>query len=213
MATEYYRNLRERFEKLRNAFLPAEFSPTGEYADIVYEHTRAYKVLTHAELEYYFEEVAKAIAQKALREWRSSNQVSKPLLALVAYYPGAFEPLPELSTGNHVRMDLEQRISDSCTEYFRYVRSENHGIKERNLIHLFLPIGIKIDELPHDLLISANNYGVMRGAIAHSTRAQQMLQPEEVKRAADEILDNVALLDDLLEPYLLPPAETAGESE
>lgn len=216
MATEYYRKLCERFEKLQNAFLPDEFSPTGEYEDIVYEHTRAYKVLTHAELEYYFEEAAKAIAQKALREWRSSNQVSKPLLALVAYYPGAFEPLPELSNGNHVRMDLEQRISDSCTEYFRYVRSENHGIKERNLIHLFLPIGIKIDELPHDVLISANNYGVMRGAIAHSTRAQQMLQPEEVKRAADEILENVALLDDLLEPYLLPPvppAETAGESE
>lgn len=84
MATEYYRNLCERFENLRDAFLPEEFSPTGEYADIVYEHTRAYKVLTHAELEYYFEEVAKAIAQKALREWRSSNQVSKPLLALVA---------------------------------------------------------------------------------------------------------------------------------
>lgn len=76
MATEYYRNLCERFEKLQNAFLPEEFSPTGEYADIVYEHTRAYKVLTHAELEYYFEEAAKAIAQKALREWRSSNQVS-----------------------------------------------------------------------------------------------------------------------------------------
>ena len=53
MATEYYRNLCERFEKLQNAFLPEEFSPTGEYADIVYEHTRAYKVLTHAELEYY----------------------------------------------------------------------------------------------------------------------------------------------------------------
>lgn len=53
----------------------------------------------------------------------------------------------------------------------------------------------------------------MRGAIAHSTRAQQMLQPEEVKRAADEILGNVALLDGLLEPYLLPPAETACESE
>lgn len=175
MATEYYRNLCERFEKLQNAFLPEEFSPTGEYADIVYEHTRAYKVLTHAELEYYFEEAAKAIAQKALREWRSSNQVSKPLLALVAYYPGAFEPLPELSNGNHVQMDLEQRISTSFTAYFSYVNSENHGIKEKNLIHLFLPIGIRIDELPHDLLISANNYGSMRGAIAHSTRAQQML--------------------------------------
>lgn len=216
MATEYYRNLCERFEKLQSAFLPEEFSPTGEYEDIVYEHTRAYKILTHAELEYYFEEVAKAIAQKALREWKDSSRVSKPLLALVAYYPGTFEPLPELSTGNHVRMDLEQRINESLTKYFNYVNAENHGIKEKNLIHLFLPIGIKIDELPHDLLISANNYGSIRGAIAHSTRAQQTLQPEEVKRAADEILENVALLDGLLEPCLLlpvPPAETSGEGE
>lgn len=60
MATEYYGTLCDRFEKLKLAFLPEEFSPTGEYEDIVYEHTRAYKVLTHAELEYYFEEVAKA---------------------------------------------------------------------------------------------------------------------------------------------------------
>ena len=82
MATEYYGTLCDRFEKLKLAFLPEEFSPTGEYEDIVYEHTRAYKVLTHAELEYYFEEVAKAIAQKALREWRSSNQVHPNMISV-----------------------------------------------------------------------------------------------------------------------------------
>ena len=56
MATEYYKNLCERFKKLREAFLPEEFSPTGEYADSVFECTRAYKAMTHAEVESYFEE-------------------------------------------------------------------------------------------------------------------------------------------------------------
>ena len=67
MATEYYDTLCDRFEKLKLAFLPEEFSPTGEYEDIVYEHTRAYKVLTHAELEYYFEGGCESYCSKSIK--------------------------------------------------------------------------------------------------------------------------------------------------
>lgn len=202
METEYYKKLRERFKKLELAFLPSTFSPTGDYPDdSVFEHARAYKVMTHAELEYYFEEIAKSIAKKAFDEWKN-NHPTKALVALVAYYPGAFDPIPELAKGNNAQKTLDVRINDALTSYYRYIQSENHGIKEKNILHIFLPLGIQIDEIPPDLLIFANNYGATRGEIAHSTRTQKILQPEDAKKDADEILKYVQQFDELLSTYL-----------
>lgn len=202
METEYYKKLRERFKQLELAFLPSSFSPTGDYADDrVFEHARAYKVMTHAELEYYFEEIAKSIAKKAIDEWKN-NHATKALVALVAYYPGTFDPIPDLAKGNNAQKTLDMRINDALTSYYRYVQSENHGIKEKNILHLFLPLGIQIDEIPPDLLIFANNYGSKRGEIAHSTRTQNILQPEDAKKDADEILKYVQQFDGLLKTYL-----------
>lgn len=67
----------------------------------MFEKVRAYKVLAHAEMEYYFEEVALEIAQKAYRKWSSSNKASTPLLSLVAYYDGQFPSPPDMHGGNN----------------------------------------------------------------------------------------------------------------
>ena len=130
MHTEKYIRLKARLNKLRKVYLPRVFSPTGTYTDSVFEKVRAYKVLAHAEMEYYFEEVALAIAQKAYRTWQSGGKSSTPLLSLVAYYEGQFPPPPDMHDGNNSTKDINWRVDTSYTSYNRYVRSNNHGIKE-----------------------------------------------------------------------------------
>ena len=103
MATEYYGTLCDRFKKLKLAFLPKEFSPTGEYDDCVFEHTRAYKAMTHAELESYFEETGKAIAKKAWEEWKENQIASRVLIALVVFQSKT-ESIPE-SVGKNSSKD------------------------------------------------------------------------------------------------------------
>lgn len=69
MHTDKYMRLKNRLNKLKRVYLPSSFSPTGTYSDTVYEKVRAYTVLSHAEMEYYFEEIALSIAEKAYKKW------------------------------------------------------------------------------------------------------------------------------------------------
>lgn len=195
MLTKQYDHLKERFSTLRDIFLPNTFSPTGDYSDEIFEMSRAYKVLTHAELEYYFEQIGMAIAKKAYQDWEDKEVVSKPLVALTVYYSGQYASIPDQKAGNNSDIRLKDRVNKAFTEYCRNVYAENNGIKEKNLLKLFLPIGIDLDSIPDDLIIASNNYGTIRGEIAHTTRTKQNLTPEDVLAAAEDILSQVKTFD------------------
>jgi len=66
-----WKDLRQEIAALRKQFLPDPFHPLGQYADAarVQAHTRAFLVLSHAEIESYLEGWAKEIARAAERVW------------------------------------------------------------------------------------------------------------------------------------------------
>ena len=49
--------LKTQLDRLKDEFLP-EISPTGSYSESQLSRTAAYRVLAHAEIEYYLEERA-----------------------------------------------------------------------------------------------------------------------------------------------------------
>lgn len=202
MSTKQYDHLKERFSILKSVFLPHDFSPTGDYSDEIFEKSRAYKILTHAELEYYFEQIGITIAKKAYKDWEDNGVVSKPLVALTVYYSGQYASIPEQKAGNNSDVGLNVRVNKAFTEYCRNVNAGNNGIKEKNLLKLFLPIGIELDSIPDDLIIASNNYGTIRGEIAHTTKTKQNLTPEDALAAADDILNQVKSFDQIIEPLV-----------
>lgn len=201
MHTEKYLTLQRRLVRLREIYLPQVFSPTGEYNDIDYEKVLAYTVLSHAEMEYYFEETALAIAQKAYNRWTRSKKASTPLLALVAYYTGQYQALPESHDGNRSGEDINARINKAYSEYNSQIRVSNHGIKEKNLLGIFLPIGIEVSEFDENMLIALNNFGATRGRIAHSTRAGQLISPSDALNDVNNIMTYIDPFDSLLSAY------------
>lgn len=201
MHTDKYIGLQRRLSKLRKVYLPRTFSPTGSYSDPVFEKVRAYKVLAHAEMEYYFEEVALAIAQKAYRKWQSNSKASSPLLSLVAYYDGQFPPPPEMHGGNNSARDISWRINTSYTSYNSQIRSNNHGIKEKNILSIFLPIGVKITDIDEGMLLALNNFGSERGLIAHSTRASILTTPDDALASVNNIMNYIDTFDQFLAVY------------
>jgi len=80
-----FRYLRKRLRELRLRFLPRKFSPTGDYSDLQYDRARAYRLLSHAEIESYFEELALKTAVSAFEEWETSQVLSRPILGMLAY--------------------------------------------------------------------------------------------------------------------------------
>lgn len=203
MATGHYQTLCERFKELGNAFLPEEFNPTGEYDDYVFERARAYKAMTHAELESYFEEIGKAIAKKAWEDWKTNQKASKVLVALMIFQSKA-ENIPDSAKQkqNKETRNLIDMVQDAYTSYIKYINGNNNGIKEKNLLHIFLPLGIELTDFPEDLLTSCDSYGSERGEIVHKTRAKQLLQPADAQQSAENLLKQVEELDILLERYL-----------
>lgn len=202
MASLYYKNLEKRLRLLRKAFLPSKFSETGNYNENTYEKARAYKVLSHSEFEYYFEEIACAIAKKAIDEWKVHKKASIVLVALVSYYDGDFNPVPEQKEGNNSSEGLKEKIGIAFTSYCKKVRAHNHGIKEKNILQLFLPISLLAEDFDNNFLIALNNYGNSRGQIAHSTRAQQTLDPKDALWSTDELVSYVKDLDKKLIKFL-----------
>lgn len=66
-------------------FLPPSFNALGVYphSTRVQAHTRAFLVLSHAEIESYLEGWAKEITRSCENVWSSSKRVTKPLAFLL----------------------------------------------------------------------------------------------------------------------------------
>ena len=193
--TKQYQYLCKRYKELKRALLPSKLSLTGNYQNTTFEKVSAFKLLTHAELEYYFEEIALTIAKDAYEKWKKNNIASPALVALLAYCKKDFPAIPESTNDQKSKKGLDERIQDAYTQYNSYVRSNNHGIKEKNMLALFLPIGVKKDQIDNSLLIALDNYGAARGIIAHSTKAKQQSSPSDANQAIKDLIALIASFD------------------
>lgn len=201
MHTKKYNHLQKRLRMLKRVYLPHSFSKTGEYSDTVLEKTRAYTVLVHAEMEYYFEQIALEIAEKAFTKWETSKRTSRPLLALVAYYTGQYQSLPELHTGNRAHENINEKIKMAYTSYNKQIRASNNGIKETNILSIFLPIGVVIENFDENLFIALSNFGSKRGEIAHSTKAQTLSTPDDAYAEVENLLSLIDPFDQFISHY------------
>lgn len=197
--------LLRRHNELQKALLPRSFSPTGNYRSSTYEKVSGYRILVHAEIEFYFEEITKEIIKKAYDRWKADGTVSRTLVALVAYCPAVFKDIPEKTSDQTASEDLQFRVKKSRDFFNTYIRTKNNGIKEKDILALLLPIGVTINDLDNDLLIALNNFGTARGQIAHSTRAQTPMDPSDAVAQVQEVINHLKSLDEkLLNDYLTP---------
>jgi len=60
----------------------------------------------------------------------------------------------------------------------RWVRVENHGIKERNVLKLLLPVGIREHEIETAWLATIDSFGSDRGTTAHQSASKPQALPD-----------------------------------
>ena len=193
--TQRYEYLLHRYKELKHALLPAKASATGSYRNSTYEKVSAFKLLMHAEIENYFEGIVLAISADAYAKWQTSNIASPALVALLAYCKKDFPALPETTADQKAKKGLDERIKDAYDTYNNRIRASNHGIKEKNILAMFLPIGVKIDQIDNNLLIALNNFGAERGNIAHKTKAKQQPSPSDAEQTVNDLLSLIASFD------------------
>ena len=99
MSSSQYRALRTRIRELRLYLLPKQFNPTGSYSPRQYDRARAFRLLTHAEIEWYLEQIVFETANKAYAIWSTRGIITDPIVAMLAYHEGQTSATPESITG------------------------------------------------------------------------------------------------------------------
>jgi hypothetical protein len=169
--------MKRNIEMLRDHLLPAEFDPLGEYTEKVFTDVVAFRVLCHAAIEDYFEERVVEIAQRAQLLSTNGDRVSRPATCLLAFSGLEMRsPPPSLDPDQPSKkktwiddIDVKRKIGNCITNFIRRIKTENHGIREKNLLSMLLPIGFDYSNIDKLMLSELDNYGRLRGEFAHST--------------------------------------------
>ncbi|MEV5742602.1 HEPN domain-containing protein [Microbispora rosea] len=181
MPSPRFEMLMARILELRSNLLPAEFDPTGLYAIQVHECARAFRLLAHAEFEAFIEERAQQIVTRAVNEWLSQGSIRPSLLALVAFESSTGWKETTILAANEKQKkapDLTERVDDARKKYLNYVIMMNNGIKEKNLLRILLPLGVREEHINEQWLSTLEAWATARGELAHkSGKPQKLLDP------------------------------------
>jgi hypothetical protein len=200
------KDLYKEIGRLRKQFLPDPFDPLGDYANQgrVQAHTRAFLVLSHAEVESYLEEWAKEIARASEVIWQSSSKITTPLAFLLGTTAERISLPNTLQVSN--AKDVRQRLADGTVKLFqKYYKQikDNNGVKEKNVLALFGPLGVPSAALGSTLLPNLDTLGAIRGTHAHhSAKAvQSPLDPETEHKRITALLADLVSFDEWLVVY------------
>jgi hypothetical protein len=197
MASQYYRLLINRNKQLCRHFLNrAVFS----YPDtpLSQDKLRAYRLLVHAEIEYYLETIVNNKVQESLSEWEEKSKINIVLLSLLAYNKREFPAVPSVIQGVTTKNDLNFRVHGIISDFFDLITT-NHGIKEKNISNLLIRIGVDAAKIDQTLISNMNSYGGVRGDLAHTTyKIQKLINPYDEKNAAERIINDLQTLDEIV---------------
>ena len=102
--------------------------------------------------------------------------------------------------------DSPQKLADASVKLFQKyykVIKDNNGIKEKNVLTLFGPLGVPASALGSTLLPNLDTLGSLRGSHAHESAkgVASVLDPEtEFKRVTD-LVTELGILDDWFRNY------------
>lgn len=146
-------DLMERIDDLHFRFVP-EISSTGAYTEAEYDNMRAFRLLSHAEIERYLEALVESSLLRmttTIAKWRGAGTASTLVDQIVAY------------TDKQLRNELIKK---------------NHGVRKDNILALLKPLGINGTQLDNVWLETMDAYGAIRGGFAHnSQRATRPVDP------------------------------------
>lgn len=180
-----YKRLLQRISTIEAGYFPP-LKPKGNYTLKEQDDIRAYAFLIHAELEYYFEEIAREKSRETLNKWIANNNYRNSILMSLA----SFHNIPIAK-----KRQLRERLEITLKTYHDSLYG-NNGIKEQNILGILLPLGVLYDDIDNTWLTTISSFGLQRGSIAHqSARVQTLQDPNDIRNNIRLILQELNVLD------------------
>ncbi len=199
-----FKEMRARLSELRKNMLPSMFSLTGDYNERQLDRAIGYRLLVHAEIESYLEDVSRDVVTSAISQWKNNGKPSSILIALLASYHSSWHVSDEVSNEEIMKIAKSRKnIKDSVSEVIELAQTQyvtrlknNHGIKDNNFKMLILPTGICIDDLDSTWLTNLDSFGAKRGEVAHKSKmATEQINPQDEYNLVSGLLRGLEDLD------------------
>lgn len=182
------KDLQKRVESLKQGLLNYESidPPIPENQDKL----KSFKILVHAEIEYYVENMVKEVLSFIEKQWLEKKKIHPSLLYLILFSSSKFEGEKELTD-----LTTEKRVNKIIASFRGHI-SGNNGIKEKDLMKLLVPLGINFQELDSTWLSTIDSYGKSRGEIAHqSYSVHTQLDRDTEEKNVDHVIEGIKELD------------------
>ena len=199
MPSRRFRQLSRRIRQLQRHLLP-KLSPTGNYNPRQYDRVRSFRLLAHAEIEAFVEDRARDLVNSCVQKWKNDRKPRYLLLSVVAFHLRNSE-----MSLTRLKAVYSQAPShtDSCViqahQGYNALLTNNHGIREENLLRMLLPLGLDSAEIDSVWLATTDGFGAKRGETAHAAiAAQRPLDPATEMKTVQDILLGLEKLDEKL---------------
>lgn len=199
-----FKEMQKRLRELKLNMLPRTFSPTGDYSDRQLDRARGYRLLVHAEIESYLEDVARECVISAVQKWKIDKSPSNILICFLASYHSSWNINAEANDEDIIKIaktrvnfkDSVDAVIDLAVKQFIKRIGDNHGVKEENFKALIFPLGITPDDVDSDWISSLNSFGSLRGEIAHKAKkTTSQINPEDEYLTVNHLADGLRRLD------------------
>jgi hypothetical protein len=174
------KKLIKRIRLLELRLLPAQQKVSGytsEQRDLI----ASYVLLAHAEIESFLELCADLAADRALDRWKSAQVCTKTMSRLLLFHHSRAQLKDPCRVG---AKEIERAVA-----FFKNEVRQNHGIKEKNVLSLFLPLGVAHSDLDSVWLATVNSFGQKRGDSAHTwAKTRQQIDPKTVRTEVNDVI-------------------------
>ena len=197
MPSARYRSLVLNIAKLEKRFLPKKLS--GPFSLRQHDLARGFRLLAHAEIEAYLEDRARDVSLSALRKFKLTKKPHVVVLSLLAYQMVQSQ-LSDKYLKEHYRKQSDhiELVLESANKSYQYLLSQNHGIREDNVLSVLLPVGFKITDIDSIWLADMNSFGRTRGETAHTSfTAKKLVDPKTEKVTVDQLIKGLTPIDDV----------------
>jgi hypothetical protein len=205
-ASSRYRALGRTLERLRKHHLGFARRLAGGYTERQLSQAAAYTVFAHGEFEHFLEdwasEIVDAIAVKGFGPGFS------PMLAhLMAYRPSLTVAL-QIPANN-----AWKTTAGSAINVHRTAIRNNHGISERYVCALLIPLGVDVISIDPILISDLNAFAKIRGDHAHQSlrvHLGQQFDPFDRLTKVNNIYSLLQPFDEDLQKHLNSPLTKSG---
>lgn len=195
MSSKLFKELSSRRIELEKLFL--NFPTSDSYLQPNQDRIKAFIILMHSEIEYYFERFSDGVKNYITEPAKVADDYSKLPVDFFIYSTKRLDVEAEY--------DHHTKGKSIIKEFNSLIAKKNNGIKKINILTLLLPLGVKYVDIDLSLLNTLNDYGEKRCMFAHTglkAHATRILDRDIENRQADMIVKMIEILDqDILNKY------------